>query len=95
MNNPANKSAGRRPNWPWNAPRPFGGVRNRWGEPGGGVGLLVEGFFKSDIVIGGGGDVMSSIFASHFIRLMEGLDRSPFVPVCECVCPSIDGSFQG
>lgn len=37
-------------------------------------------------MIGGGGDVMSSILESHFIRLMEGLDRLPFVPVRECVC---------
>lgn len=43
-------------------------------------------FFRGDIVIGGRGDVMSSISGSHFIRLMEGLDRSLFVPVRECVC---------
>lgn len=43
-------------------------------------------FFRGDIVIGGGGDVMSSILGSHFIRLMEGLDHSLFVPVRGCVC---------
>lgn len=56
----------------------MGGVR--WG------GAFSGRFFRGDIVIGGGGDVMSSILESHFIRLMEGLDRSPFVPVRECVC---------
>lgn len=38
-------------------------------------------FFRGDIVIGGGGDVMSSILGSYFIRLMEGLDHK-----CICVC---------
>lgn len=42
-------------------------------------------FFRGYIVIGGGGDVMSSILESHFIRLMEGLDRSPLAPVRVCV----------
>lgn len=46
-------------------------------------------FFRGDIVIGGGSDVMSSILGSHFIRLMEGLDRSPFVPVLVCVCARV------
>lgn len=39
-----NKSPVRRPNWPWNAHRPFGAVSNGWGELEGGAGLLVEGF---------------------------------------------------
>lgn len=52
-------------------------------------------FFRGYIVIGGGGDVMSSILESHFIRLMEGLDRSLLAPVrgcvrvCVCVCVSV------
>lgn len=41
----------------------------------GGGGAFSGRFFRGDIVIGGGGDVTSSIFESHFIRLMEGLDR--------------------
>ncbi len=58
------------------------------------MGLLVGRFFRGDIVIGSGGDVMSSILGSHFIRLMEGLDRSPFVPVHECVCVCVCVSFH-
>lgn len=47
-------------------------------------------------MIGGGGDVMPSILGSHFIRLMEGMDHSPFVPVREyvsvCVLPLMAAS---
>lgn len=35
-------------------------------------------------MIGGAGDVMSSILRSHFIRLMEGLEHSPFIPGRVC-----------
>lgn len=76
------------PNGSWKARRPFGAVSNgvggvRYQRRGG---AFSGRFFRGDIVIGGGGDVMSSISGSHFIRLMEGLDRSLFVPVRECVC---------
>lgn len=47
-------------------------------------------------MIGGGGDVMPSILESHFIRLMEGMDHSQFVPVREyasvCVLPLMAAS---
>lgn len=56
------------------------------GQAGGRRGAFSGRFFRGYIVIGGGGDVMSSILESHFIRLMEGLDRSPLAPVRVCVC---------